>query len=272
MDDRKHTVDPEAMQAFGRQVDFGLTAKDYAHHRAGFPRAFFDCLSARGYAIRGQDALDLGTGTGTVARGLAGLGLQVTGLDPSLSLMQQAARLDRAAGVQVIYREGRAEATGVATASADLVTAGQCWHWFDRPAAAQETARVLRPGGRLIIAHFDWLPLPGNMVEATEALILRYNPEWAGAGGSGIYPAWTHDMAAAGFEDIETLSFDLEQPYSHVAWRGRVRASAGVAASLGKTETERFDADLAALLKARFPDDPLAVPHRIWLATGRHAT
>lgn len=261
-------ISPDAMRAFGEQVDFGRTARDYAAHRAGFPYAFFDLLAARRYARPGQDALDLGTGTGTVARGLASLGLTATGLDPSRELLDEARALDKAAGVSVTYLTGTAEATGLAPGRFDLITAGQCWHWFDRPAATAEAARLLRPGGRLLIAHFDWLPLPGNIVQATEDLILRHNPDWAGAGGTGIYPAWLADLAQGGFRGLETMSFDITQPYSHTAWRGRVRASAGIAASLGDDETAAFDADLARLLARDAPTEPLQIAHRVWLATG----
>ncbi len=260
--------DPDALRRFGAGVDFGRTAADYATHRAGFPPGFFDLLSQRGWARPGQRAVDLGCGTGTVARGLAGLGLDVTGIDPAQPLLNEAAQLDRAAGVRVSYLTGTAEATGLGPACADLVTAGQCWHWFDRPAAAAEVARLLRPGGRVIIAHFDWLPLPGNVVAATEALILRYNPGWAGAGGTGIYPAWLTDLGRAGFDRLETASFDVIQPYDPAAWRGRIRASAGVAASLDAAATARFDADLAACLARDFPGAPLKIPHRVWLVTG----
>ncbi len=268
MTDPTQNLDTDALRTFGENVDFGRTATDYATHRAGFPPAFFDVLAERGWAGPGQTAVDLGCGTGTVARELAARGLQVTGIDPAQPLLDEARRLDHAAGVEVTYKTGTAEATGLPAADADLVTAGQCWHWFDRPAAAAEVARLLRPGGRIVIAHFDWLPLPGNVVAATEALILHCNPGWAGAGGTGLYPAWLTDLASAGFTALETASFDVLQPYTHAAWRGRIRASAGVAASLDAEATARFDADLAALLARDFPDDPLEVPHRVWAATG----
>ncbi|HET6521480.1 MAG TPA: class I SAM-dependent methyltransferase, partial [Geminicoccaceae bacterium] len=237
---------------------------DYGRHRAGFPEAFFDRLLARGDVAAGRRVLDLGTGTGTVARGLARRGCEVTGLDPSEPLLAEARRLDRAAGVSVRYVVARAEDTGLPDAGFDAVAAGQCWHWFDRPRAAAEARRLLVPGGRLVIAHFDWLPLPGNVAAATEALILAHNPAWRGAGGTGLYPAWLTDAAVAGFRDIETFSFDLAARYTHAAWRGRIRASAGVAASLPPDAVARFDAELAALLAAGFPADPLAVPHRVW--------
>ena len=54
----------------------------------------------------------------------------------------------------------------MASSAADLVTAGQCWHWFDQPRAIAEVIRLLKPGGQLVIANFDWLPLAGNVVEA----------------------------------------------------------------------------------------------------------
>ena len=82
----------------------------------------------------------------------------------------------------------------------------------------------MRPGGTLVIAHFDWIPLPGNVAEATERLIETHNPAW-------------------------TMG-------------GRIRASAGVGASLAPEAVERFDGELATLLADRFPEDPLAVPHR----------
>ena len=159
-------------------IDFGKTAGDYAKHRAGFPERCFERLRDAGVASPGMKALDLGTGTGTVARGLALLGCEVTGLDPSEALTAQAVDLDRDAGVTVRYVTATAEETGFANESFDLVTAGQCWHWFDRAKAAAEAMRLLKSGGWLVIAHFDWIPLPGNVVHATEQLILKHNPNW----------------------------------------------------------------------------------------------
>ena len=250
------------------RADFGKTASDYGRHRAGFPDEFFERLNTSGILRSGMRALDLGTGTGTLARGLALRGCEVTGLDRSAPLMEQAAELDRSAGVVVEYLDAAAEETGRQAAEFDLVTAGQCWHWFDRPRAAAEARRVLKPGGRLVIAHFDWIALPGNMVEATEKLIEKHNPKWKLGGGLGIYPLWPRDMAIAGFANIETFSFDLDVIYTHEAWRGRIRASAGVGASLAPQEVTAFDDELRAMLAARWPEDPMRVMHRVFAAIG----
>jgi ubiquinone/menaquinone biosynthesis C-methylase UbiE len=75
----------------------------------------------------------------------------VTGLDVSEAMLEEAKRLDRDAGVPVSYLVARAEATGLPNNSFEVVTAGQCWHWFDHSKAGEEVMRVLVPGGGLLI-------------------------------------------------------------------------------------------------------------------------
>jgi SAM-dependent methyltransferase len=251
-------------------VEFGRTARDYATYRAGFPNALFDRLVAMGVGRSGQRLLDLGTGTGTLARGFARRGAVVTGIDPSEPLLVEARRLSAEEGVQVDYRVGRAEDVESDDNAFDVVAAGQCWHWFDRARAAAECARVLVPNGMLAICYFDWLPVPGNVVAATEDLVLQHNPDWPSAGGTGFYPRWTLDVAGAGFTGLETFSIDVDVAYSHEAWRGRMRASAGVAASLPPDAVAAFDAELAELLEDY--TEPLAVPHRVWALVARAPT
>lgn len=249
--------------------DFGRTAADYAQHRAGFPGSFFERLSAFGVGGGEQRVVDLGTGTGTLARGFARRGCHVVGIDPSPAMLEQARLLGESERVAVVYRVASAEATGLPDEYADVVSAGQCWHWFDRPSAALEARRVLKRTGALVIAHLDWLPLRANVVELTERLILTHNPAWRMAGGCGIHPQWLTDVAEAGFTDIESFSYDLVIPYTHEGWRGRIRASAGVSASLPAEAVAVFDAELQALLQQRFPAPNLEVLHRVFAVVSR---
>ena len=250
-------------------VNFGRTAADYGRFRAGFPDALFERLQDAGVIRPGLRVLDLGTGSGSLGRGFARRGCSVVGLDLSPDLIAEARRLDGEAGVESAYLAGSANQVGLASRAFDIVAAGQCWHWFDRAAAAREARRLLAPGGCLVIAHFDWIPLPGNLVEATEILIREHNPNWSMGGGSGLHADWLADAAVAGFEGLETFSFDQTVSYGHEAWRGRIRASAGVGASLPPAEVEAFDRALADLLAERFPDDPQAMPHRVFCLTAR---
>src|SRR5687767_7604315 len=130
-----------------QNVNFGLTANDYARYRAGFPDAFFDRVFADGYVKADASLVDLGTGTGTLARGFALRGCLVVGIDPSVQMMEQAKELDERVQVKIEYRVARAEKTGFPNSSVDIVAAGQCWHWFDRSKAAQEVKRILKLGG-----------------------------------------------------------------------------------------------------------------------------
>ncbi len=242
---------------------FGNTAGDYARHRAGFPASFFEKVAHRDIGLPGQRIADLGTGTGTLARGFAYRGANVTGVDPDTDMLAEAQRLANEAGHEIVFKEATAEATGLEDASQDVVAAGQCWHWFDHDKVLDEIRRVLKPEGRVLIAHFDWLPLKGNVVEATEQLILEFNPKWRAAGGSGIYPQWVKQLDASGFHELETFSYDLPQPYSPDAWRGRIRASAGIAI-LDDEKRAAFDQALADMLSQQFPQDVLQIPHRVF--------
>ena len=250
-------------------IDFGKTASDYAKHRAGFPDRFFERLFVDGIVAKGDRVLDLGTGTGTIARGLARRGCAVTALDRSEALLEQAMALAREAALEIRFVRAAAEETGLPNGTFDVVIAGQCWHWFDRPKAALEARRLLVASGRLVSAHFDWLPLPGNVVEATETLIRAHNPAWTFYGGDGIHPWDIADFCQGGFVDVESFSFDVSVPYAHEGWLGRIRASAGVAASLPPDAVERFNAAHAELLARDFPDEPLHIPHRVFCVIGR---
>ncbi len=249
--------------------DFDATSEDYARHRAGFPDSLFERLAAHGVGRPGQSIVDLGTGTGSLARGFAHRACHVIGIDPAEALLQAARELDASAGVSVEYRVAQAEDTGLPDVEFDVVAAGQCWHWFNRPQAAIEAARILKSDGILVIAHFDWIPLTGNMVRLTEELIEHHNPDWKLGRGLGVHPLWLRDLGEAGYRGLETFSYDVDAPYTPEAWRGRIRASAGVGGSMSAEQVEEFDKELAGLLASRFPGALLQVPHRVFAVLAR---
>ncbi len=251
-------------------VDFGSRGADYARYRRGFPPELFRRLAGLGLGRPGQRVVDLGTGTGTLARGFAEAGCEVVGVDVSRGMLEAARALPPLPGLS--FRAAPAEATGLEGGAWDVVSAGQCWHWFDRPAAAAEARRLLRPGGALLIAHLDWLSRPGNVVQRSVALAESHNPDYVPPldwPDDGIYSRWLPGLEAAGFSALEVLAFDVDLIYSPEAWRGRMRASAvGGAGRHSPERTEAFDRELARLLAEDFPGERLRIPHRVFAAAG----
>lgn len=95
--------------------------------------------------------IDLGSGTGRLTPGLAeAFGGPVFGVEPSANMRAEAER--GSAHPAVSYLAGEAAAIPRPDASADGVLTFLSFHHVkDRPAAAREIARVLKPGGRLIM-------------------------------------------------------------------------------------------------------------------------
>jgi SAM-dependent methyltransferase len=246
------------------RVDFGSTAKDNARYRLGFPESFFERLSLFGIGREGQRILDLGTGAGSMARGLARRQCDVVGLDSSSEYVAEARKLDTDADVSVQYVQASAEDTGLEEDGFDVITAGQSWHWFNTEKVIRECGRLLNPGGSLVIAYFDWLALPGSVVEATEKILREYNPDYDKAGGAGLHPQWLKDLAIAGFHNIETFSYGIRASYSHEAWRGRIRACPTVGGTLSPEKLAACDAELKTMMDRQFPEDPLSIRHRIF--------
>ena len=246
------------------KADFGRSAQSYGAHRAGFPVAFYDRLRAHGVGVAPQRLVDIGTGTGTLARHFAANGVDVVGVDPSSRMLNEADRLARLQGVTARWQQAPGERTGLPDNSFEVAIAGQCWHWLDGPAAATESRRLLVAGGKLVIAHFDWLPIPESVPELTESLIAQHNPAWDLGGRDGTWPQWLPIVGRAGFDIIEVFQFDVDVEYSQRDWRGRIHASAGVGGSLESEECEAFDQQLALALNAQYGQDQLQVPHRVW--------
>lgn len=232
-------------------VDFGRTALDYARYRTAFPPELFTRLAGLNVGLPGHRVVDLGTGTGVLARGFAAAGCRVTGVDIAPEMLAQA---DSGA---VTYRVAPAEDTGLPAHAWDVVSAGQAWHWFDLPRVAVEARRLLVEGGALAICSRDYLVTPGSVAAVSEEVVLAHNPGWPMATGTSTL------RAPDGFDHVETFEFDVAVEFTHEQWRGRMRSSNGVAASLPAAEVAAFDAELAAVLRERFSGEPLAVPHRI---------
>lgn len=103
-----------------------------------------------------HDLIDIGTGTGRVIEVLAPRVEQAVGIDLSPDMLQVArANLDKARLRNCLIRQGDMYQLPVPSASFDAAVIHQVLHFAELPGAViGEAARVLRPGGKLIVADF----------------------------------------------------------------------------------------------------------------------
>jgi ubiquinone/menaquinone biosynthesis C-methylase UbiE len=245
-------------------IDFGRRSDDYVAYRPGLPDSFYDRLE-QFVTLDGATALDLGTGPGHTALVLARRGVNVTGIDISENQIEAARRRASELQLDVQFVVGRAEETGLADSSLDLVTASQCWGWFDHAAALAEVERMLRPGGLLIVAHYCYLPTHSDIARRSEELVLKYNPTWTMAGWTGVYHKHIEQMQRGSMSLVEQFCYDHVEPFTHEGWRGRIRTCNGVGSGImSDDQVADFDTELAELLRREFPREPLLVEHRVW--------
>jgi SAM-dependent methyltransferase len=156
---------------------FGERAQDYARARPGYPGAVVQDLARALCLPSGALVVDLGCGTGLSALPFLESGFRVVGVEPNEAMRGQLAGL-AASWPQLRVAAGRAEATGLADASADLVVAAQAFHWFDVPAARSEALRILRRPARAALIWNDRRAEGTPFAEAYEQLLLRYSPDY----------------------------------------------------------------------------------------------
>ena len=245
----------------GRPIDWGRTSDDYAQHRPGPPESFYAKLHAHDVGLPGQRLLDLGTGTGVLAREFARRGCTAAGVDVAPGQIEAAQRLAREDGLDVDFRVAPAEELPFEPATFDVATANQCLLYFDFGRLFPELRRVLAPDGRFVVSHFSFLPRLDPIVRASEELVLRFNPDWGGADWHGRIPAqpgWSREV----FDLVAMYWYDEAIPFTRESWRGRMRALRGIGASLPDDEVRAFDQAHAELLE-RSVGDRFTILHRI---------
>ena len=243
---KKRNIDNE------REFDWGKTSQDYAAYRSGYPESFYEVLAALGIGKPGQRILDLGTGTGVLARAFAQRGAVVTGVDIAANQIAAAKALAAQQGLDIAFQVSAAEAIDFPDALFDVISAGQSWLYFDASVMIPKVLRLLTAEGCLAITHLLWLAHKDPIARRSEELVLKYNPDWGGAGYQGTMPPvapWSREQF-----DVRTFHV-MEEPlaFTREAWQGRIRASRGIGASLPAEDVEKFDAEHGKLLEAIAP-------------------
>ncbi|MDR1735492.1 MAG: class I SAM-dependent methyltransferase [Oscillospiraceae bacterium] len=215
----------------GAPFDWGNATADYAKYRDIYPEEFYQKIISLGLCVKGQRVLDLGTGTGVLPRNLYKYGASFIGADISENQIAQAKRLSAEAGMDIEYAIASAENISFPEKSFDVITACQCFMYFDKAVALPKIHKTLKDGGHFCILFMAWLPEESPLARQSEELVLKYNPAWTG-GGMKRYtkpnlPVWAQDLFTA--ENAET--FDVDVPFTRESWHGRMKACRGIGAS-----------------------------------------
>jgi ubiquinone/menaquinone biosynthesis C-methylase UbiE len=176
---------------------FDSIASEWDSLRSGF---FSDSVREKALAaadIRpGQVAVDLGAGTGFITEGLLRAGLRVIAVDASQAMLEEVRRKFASSDL-LDLRLGEAERLPVEDAAVDRVLANMYLHHVERPAhAIREMARILKPGGRLVITDLD--------EHSYEFLRTEQQDRWLGFKREDVR-AW---FEAAGLEEVRVDSLD----------------------------------------------------------------
>jgi SAM-dependent methyltransferase len=154
----------------------------YRRYRPFYPADLFAelgvQLSARGFAPPYAIA-DIGCGTGHSTLSLlnSGLPARAVGVDPDPAMLAAARELCPAAE----FSEGSGEDTGLPGQAFDVVTVGSAFHWMSALRAREEIARVLRPGGFLLVYEYQF-PKAQAHAALNEWIRREFNLRWKAPG------------------------------------------------------------------------------------------
>ncbi len=225
----------------GRAFDWGKNSEDYAKYRDIYPKEFYAKLAELSLGIKDQNALDLGTGTGVLPRNMYSYGAKWTGADISENQILYAEKLSKNAGMNIDYIIASAEDVDFPDKTFDVITACQCFMYFDKSVVLPKLHHMLKDYGHFSILFMAWLPEESEIAKTSENLVLKYNPAWTG-GRMTRYelqePPWCEGM----FKAANMLTYDLPVHFTREAWHGRMKACRGIGASgLKESEIQKWE-------------------------------
>ncbi|MCC6426537.1 MAG: class I SAM-dependent methyltransferase [Phycisphaerales bacterium] len=238
LDARLHDMNPT-----GR---FSDRVGDYVKFRPTYPSSAIDWILDGMGAARNLIAADIGAGTGISARLLADRGVRVLAIEPNA---------DMRAGAEphplVEWRDGAAEATGLDSASVDLVLCAQAFHWFRPQESLGEFHRILRDRGRLALV---W-----NQRDAHDPVTMEYTAAIREASGESRAERMPFDPGVAAgsgrFTPVVLNAFSHSQRLTREGLIGRA-TSASYAPKAGPL-FDRLVARLEGMHKAHADADAM---------------
>lgn len=234
----------------GKPFDWGKTSVDYARFRDIYPPQFYEKIIDRGLCMNGQSVLDLGTGTGVIPRNMYRYGARWTAADLSENQIEQARLLSK--DMDIVYLVAPAEEIDFAGNSFDVITACQCFWYFNHEILMSKLDRMLKQDGSILLLYMAWLPFEDQIAEASEKLVLKYNPKWSGSGET-VHQIVIPDCYNEKFALVYHEEYRIKVPFTRESWNGRMKACRGIGASLTEAEIAVWEDEHRRLLAETAP-------------------
>jgi SAM-dependent methyltransferase len=157
-------------ERFSNRVD------DYVKYRPHYPAEIAHYLEKEFGLNTDMLIADIGAGTGISSELFLEAGYTVLAIEPNAAMREKSvALLSQYDQFKAI--DGTAESTGLPAESTDVIVAGQAFHWFDQPKTKAEFARILRPGGLVVLMWNERLTR-SEFEKEYEQLIIRHSSDY----------------------------------------------------------------------------------------------
>jgi ubiquinone/menaquinone biosynthesis C-methylase UbiE len=209
------------MPASNATSRFSDRVENYVRYRPGYPAEALQTLKTECGLAPLHVVADIASGTGIWARTLLENGNPVFAVEPNTEMRQAGERL-LAGYPKFTSVAGTAEATNLADACVDFVTAAQAAHWFDRARAREEFVRILKPGGWLVLLWNERLTESTAFLRDYEQLLLTYGTDYA-----DVRHEKTTDEVNQFFDPLpfQERVFPMRQEFGYVGIEGRLLSS-----------------------------------------------
>lgn len=209
------------MPASNSTSRFSDRVENYVRYRPGYPLEVVEALKSECGLAPSHVVADIASGTGIWTRMLLENGNQVLGVEPNAEMREAGERL-LAAFPKFASVAGTAEATTLANHSADYVTAAQAAHWFDRPRSRREFARILKPGGWLVLLWNERLTDSTAFLRDYEQLLLKYGTDYRDIRHEHTTSAVNEFFDPTPFQE---RAFEMRQEFDYAGVEGRLLSS-----------------------------------------------
>jgi len=217
-------MNSEATGKIKTAIRFNNRVENYAAYRPGYPAGVVDFLREELKLSTASIVADVGSGTGLLSELFLQNGNEVFGVEPN-DEMRAAAAVQLQTHPNFKSVKGTAEATTLADASFDFVTAGQAFHWFDTNKARTEFARILKPGGYAVIIWNLRRTNSTPFLRDYEALLRRVGTDYDKVAKSYAKEEDLHRFFDGNYQ---IKKFDNSQIFDFAGLRGRTLSASYV--------------------------------------------